>query len=160
VLERLRMSISPDECAHAVLDVVPLVMRCIRAEMRSHRAPDLSVPQFRTLVYLSQHDGSSLSDLAWHLGLTSPSASVMVNGLVGRGLVARQAHPVDRRRVTLALTPVGQAAMESARAMTRSRLAERLAELPEPERVTIVQAMCALTPVFAPVQGVETEAVR
>jgi DNA-binding MarR family transcriptional regulator len=146
------MPISPDECAHAVLDGVPLVMRSIRTEMRSHRAPDLSVPQFRALVYLSREVGPSLSNVAEHLGLTPPSTSVMMDGLVSRGLVARQVHPADRRRVTLELTPAGQAAMESAHEMTQSRLAERLAELPEPERAAIVQAMQALVAVFAVAQ--------
>ena len=41
------MRISPDDCAREVLEVVPLIMRAIRTDMRSHRTPDLSVPQFR-----------------------------------------------------------------------------------------------------------------
>jgi DNA-binding MarR family transcriptional regulator len=154
------MSVSPDECAHAVLDVVPLVMRCIRAEMRSHRAPDLSVPQFRALVYLSRQEGPSLSGVAEHLGLTPPSTSVMMDGLVSRGLVTRQVHSSDRRRVTLALTPAGHAAMESAHEMTGSRLAERLAELTEPERAVIVRAMQSMVAVFAGAQGTESGLVR
>jgi DNA-binding MarR family transcriptional regulator len=154
------MPVSPDECARAVLDVVPVVMRCIRAEMRSHRAPGLSVPQFRALVYLSQQQGPSLSGLAEHLGLTAPSTSVMVDGLVSRGLVERRAHPSDRRRVTLALTPGGQAAMESAHRMTEGRLAERLAGLQEPERAAVVHAMQALLAVFASAQGVGCETGR
>jgi len=135
-------------------------MRCIRAEMRSHRAPGLGVPQFRTLVYLSRQEGSSLSDVAEHLGLTAPSTSVMVDGLVSRGLVARQTHSGDRRRVTLALTPAGRAAMESAQASTESRLAERLAGLQEPERAAIVEAMQALLAVFTAVQVEEHRTVR
>jgi DNA-binding MarR family transcriptional regulator len=154
------MPVSPDECAHAVLDAVPLVMRSIRHEMRSHRAPDLSVPQFRALVFLSRHQGSSLSDVAAHLGLTAPSTSVMVNGLVSRDLVARRTDPTDRRRVTLALTPPGREAMESAYKMTESRLGDRLAELPEPGRAVIVEAMRALVPVFAAAQGADGERER
>lgn len=147
------MAVSPDECAHAVLEGVPLVMRYIRTEMRSHRAPDLSVAQFRALVYVSRQEGPSLSDVAEHLGLTAPSTSVMVEGLVSRGLVGRQVHPDDRRRVTLALTPAGQAGMESAHELTESRLAERLAELAAPDRAAIVQGMQALVAVFAATQG-------
>jgi DNA-binding MarR family transcriptional regulator len=154
------MSVSPDECAHAVLDAVPLIMRSIRHEMRSHRAPDLSVPQFRALVFLDHHEGSSLSDVAVHLGLTAPSTSVMVNGLVSRDLVARRTDPTDRRRVTLALTPPGREAMELAYKMTESRLGDRLAELPGSERVVIVRAMQALAPVFAAAQGADGEAAR
>jgi DNA-binding MarR family transcriptional regulator len=154
------MMATPDESAHAVLEAVPLVMRCIRSEMRSHRAPDLSVPQFRALVHLSRHRGASLSDVAGHLGLKAPSTSVMVNGLVSRGLVAREVDSSDRRRVTLALTASGQAAMEAAHEMTETRLAERLAVLPQAERAAIVQAMQALVAAFATASEPAPLAVR
>lgn len=154
------MLITPDDCAHEVLDVVPLVMRTIRAEMRSHRSADLSVPQFRVLVFLSHSDGASLSDVATHLGLTPPTTSVMIDGLVSRGLVAREADPGDRRRITLGLTPTGQATMASAQEITRTRLAERLAALSDSERLAIVQAMRTLRPIFAAEQQVEAEPAR
>lgn len=151
---------SPDDCARHVLDVVPLVMRFIRAEMRSHRTPDLTVPQFRLLVFLEGRTGASLSDAAAHLGLTSPSTSVLVNGLVNRGLVTRQAHPGDRRRLALALTSAGQEAMRSARASTRRRLAERLEALPEADRHAIMRAMHVLGSLFAPGQDAESNLMR
>ena len=43
-----------------VLEVVPTVMRFIRTQMRSHRSLDLSVPQFRALVFIERTDGASL----------------------------------------------------------------------------------------------------
>jgi len=154
------MPISPDECAHEVLDVVPLVMRTIRTEMRSHRAPGLTVPQFRVLVFLARNDGASLSDVAGHLGLTPPSTSVMVDGLVTRGLVTRRPDSRDRRRLTLALTSEGHAAMESARKFTRDCLAERLEALPESERATVVRAMQLLRPIFVSGKAEETDSEK
>jgi hypothetical protein len=50
--------------ARALLDVVPVIMRTIRTEMRSHRANDLTVPLFRSLMYLERHPGVALLDLA------------------------------------------------------------------------------------------------
>jgi DNA-binding MarR family transcriptional regulator len=149
------MVITSEDCAHAVLDAVPVIMRYIRTDMRSHRSEGLSVPQFRALVYLSQHKDSPLSHLAEHLGIRAPSASVMVEGLVSRDLVARRMHPKDRRRVALALTMAGQAAMEAAHRSTEGRLAERLAELDEPERAAVVQAMQAMLAVFDSTHRVE-----
>ena len=93
------MYTSPEECARQVLEAVPLVMLAIRTEMRRHRGSDLSVPQFRVLVYLNRHAGASLSDIAEHMGLTLPSMSKMIDGLVLRGLVLRRTNPADRRRV-------------------------------------------------------------
>src|SRR5512136_590260 len=98
------MTTSPDVCAQEILDVVPVVMRTIRAELRRHRTADLSVPQFRTLAFIDRQADASLSDVAEHIGLTLPSMSKIVESLVVRKFVTRQRHPPDGRRITLALT--------------------------------------------------------
>jgi hypothetical protein len=46
-------TLTPELCAQEVMETVPLVMRFIRKEMRSRRAPSLSVPQLRVLTFLS-----------------------------------------------------------------------------------------------------------
>jgi len=142
------MSLSPYECAREMVEVVPLIMRTLVGEMRRHRATDLSVPQFRTLAFLNRHEGACLSDVAEHIGLTLPSMSKMIDGLVTRRLVLRHVHPKDRRRVTLALTERGGGALQVAREATRAFLAGRLAPLPEPQLAAIVQVMGVLRPIF------------
>ncbi len=142
------MTVSPDACAQEILEVVPQVMRAIRAEMRRHRAADLSVPQFRTLSFIDRNPGTALSDAAEYIGLTLPSMSKLVDGLVTRKLVTRQTRLEDRRCMTLALTPRGQAALQASRAATRACLAEDLSASTERERQTIAQAMQLLKPLF------------
>ena len=148
----------PDDCAREVLEVVPLIMRAIRAELRSHRRPDLSLPQFRVLAFLSRHEGASLSDVAEHIGLTLPSMSKAIDGLVRRELVTRQVRPEDRRRVTLKLTQSGQTMLEAARAATQAHLGQLLTALPASERATVMQAMQVLHPIFAALPGPERKA--
>ena len=152
------MTISAEECAREVLDVVPQVMREIRSVMRSNRTEGLSVPQFRTLIFVHRHGGASLSEVADHIGVTLPSMSKLVDGLVGRGLVNREIDAGDRRRVMLTLTPEGVAILQRASSVTRQSLAERLTALDDSDRMTVVQAMQALRTVFATQQ--ETEANR
>ena len=147
---------SPDECARQILEAVPMVMRAIRSEMRSHRGADLSVPKFRVLIFLNRHEGASLSVIAEHLGLTLPSMSKMIDGLVARNMVTRQMDPKDRRRVTLVLTALGRSSMQSAYKATESRLAERLVVLPAAERRVIIEAMQVLASIF----GSDREAKR
>ena len=146
------MRISPDDCAREVLEVVPLIMRAIRTDMRSHRTPDLSVPQFRTLAFIDRNAGASLSDAADYIGLTLPSMSKIVDGLVARRLVIRQTHRADRRRMTLALTARGQARLQSAREAAQACLASSLASLSDIERAAIAEAMQAMRPIFTPRQ--------
>jgi DNA-binding MarR family transcriptional regulator len=144
------MGISSENCAREVLEVVPLVMGTIRGEMRQHRRSDLSVPQFRVLAYLDQHQGTSLSAVAEFIGLTLPSMSKLVDGLVARELVTRKMCEDDRRRMRLALTASGQSALQISRNGTQTRLSEALDGLSSAERETIAQAMRTLRRVFTP----------
>jgi len=143
------MPTSPKDTARAVLDVAPLVMRTIRAEMRNAGTLNLSVPQFRTLGFVARNPQTSLSAVAEHIGLALPSMSKLVDGLVERKLVLRQSHSDDRRRITLELTARGDALLQSAHASTQTALAKRLSTLSESERATVVCAMQILQPLFA-----------
>ena len=120
---------TPDACAHAVMETVPLVMRFIRAEMRRHGAPVLSVPQLRALAFLDRNGGACLFNVADHLGVTRPTASVIVDRLVRRGLLARADDPRERRRIALTLTPKGTRLLDEARSATRAWMAGVLAPL-------------------------------
>jgi DNA-binding MarR family transcriptional regulator len=150
------MLASPPECAGQILEIVPMVMLAIRTEMRSHRDSDLSVPQFRVLVYLHRHEWSSPSDIAEYMGLTRPSMSKMIDGLVTRQLVSRRMDPGDRRRVSLASTARGRKAMQAAYQATEARLAERLEALPVAKRRTILKAMEVLASIFGPGREAKT----
>ena len=108
------MSATPQICARELLEVTPAIIQAIRVEMRAQRQHDLSVPQFRALAFISNKPGSSLSAAAEHIGLTLPTMSVLVEGLVQRGLVQRVPDLRDRRRVLLTLTAEGKALHERA----------------------------------------------
>ncbi len=137
-----------EECARELLDVVPAVMQTIRAELRARRSVDISVPQVRALSFIDLNTAVSLSELAEHIGLTLPSMSKMIDGLVERGLVSRTEDPQDRRRVILCLTEAGRVTVETAQAATRAALSERMAGLEPDQRNAVVRAMDALRPLF------------
>jgi len=139
---------STGECAHEVLDAVPMVMRVIRNELRKYGAKEVSMPQFRTLNFVYRKEGVSLSEVADHIGLTLPTMSMLVDGLVTRGLINRQEDPEDRRRMTLMLTEPGRVRLESARGATVAYLEERLRQLSASDRATITTAMRTLRELF------------
>ncbi|HUO41689.1 MAG TPA: helix-turn-helix domain-containing protein, partial [Methylomirabilota bacterium] len=93
-----------DECAHEIIDVIPIIMRVIRSRLREHGAVEISIPHFRTLTFVYNNDGASLSDVAEHIGLSLSAMSTLVDGLVSAGLMAREENREDRRRMTLSLT--------------------------------------------------------
>lgn len=143
------MSKLRDVCAQALMDTTPQIIQSIRVEMRRGRGPDLSIPQFRTLRFIQRNPDSSLSDLAEHLGLTLPSASKLVDGLVKQKLLTRKESAEDRRRLTLMLTQTGTSIVDSARASARTHLTDKLKHLSDEDLETISQAMLILHPIFA-----------
>ncbi len=137
-----------ESAAQQVLEAVPLVMRAIRGQLRSHRRADISVPQFRAMAYIDQNEGASLSDLASHIGLTLPSMSKLVDGLVSRKLVARTSDSVDRRRICLALTPLGREGLRAAHRSTEKYLADTMSGLDEADLQGIARTMQILESLF------------
>lgn len=68
---------------------------------------ELTFAQARALIILAARKTLTLGQLASLLGVGNPTASVLVQQLVERGLVTRAEHPDDRRRTILALSEKG-----------------------------------------------------
>jgi DNA-binding MarR family transcriptional regulator len=139
---------SAASCAQHVLEVVPAVMRVIRQEMRRKTAAEMSVVQFRALALSDYRGGASVSELAEHIGLTMPSASKLIDGLVRRGYLRRRPDSTDRRKSILVATARGARAVELARRTTAKHLSGLLEAVPPEQLGAIEDAMSALRTVF------------
>ncbi|MBI5520603.1 MAG: MarR family transcriptional regulator [Desulfovibrio sp.] len=120
-------------CAERLLAIVPTLMQSLRVEMRAGRSSDLTVPQFRILVFFQIHPGAPLTQAAEHLGLSLPAASKLAEGMVGRGLLGRETCASDRRRISIALTPAGQEHLAAARRAAVSVFTGKLSGLTDME---------------------------
>ena len=136
------------QCAGALLEVLPGLMRFVRRQMRSRRTKALSVPQFRTLVQLRRCPAASLSRICEALGSTPPTVSRIVSGLVTQGLIARQTSPHDRRQLLLQLTPRGRQVIDRAWAGTREVLAERFLPLSSNQLDGLARSLALLDELF------------
>ena len=102
-----------------------------RARGRAAREPAagvLSLAQYHLLEPLAggPRTNRELAELA---GISAPTATRMVDGLLERKLVSRVEDPTDRRAVVISLTAKGRTALgkkESEYAERRSRLADAL----------------------------------
>lgn len=95
---------------------------------------DLSLPQYRVLVFLSEHDAAAASALAARLDVTRPTITAIVDGLVARGLVERRPAVDDRRRVEHHLTSTGDALLRAGDGAIVERLQAVAAHLGADER--------------------------
>ena len=84
-----------------------------RALERAAAARDLTLAQFRVLALIAAGDERS-SLLAERLAVAKPTITAVVDGLVERGFVAREAVAGDRRSIRVALTPSGVVALRAA----------------------------------------------
>lgn len=126
------------ECAALVMETIPLLMRFIRADMRSHSADALSIPQLRSLAFINRNPGASLSEVAEHLGVTCATASTTIERLVQRNLLQRTDNPTERRRVVLNLTQEGKLLLKQSQEKTRVHIADILEGL-TPEQVSHIE---------------------
>ena len=129
------------DCDRELMDTTPQIVQQIRIEIRSSRRQDLTIPQIRTLRYIQRNPNSSLLQLSEHLGLTPPSASKLVDGLVNHNMVIRRESTQDRRKLTLELSASGEEIVNNARAKAQQNLVDKLGIFSEQELRTIIRSM-------------------
>lgn len=73
---------------------------------------NMSTPQLKALLLISEEAGIRMRELARKLGGSFSNATVLVDRLVDRGLVERLADPQDRRVVLVQTADEGQQLIE------------------------------------------------
>ena len=104
---------------------------------------DLTLPQYRVLVFLDAGERPA-SHVAALLGVAPSTVTAAVDGLVARGLVERKADPEDRRKVVLALTSDGSAALQRGDDVVAARLDRLLGFLEPDEAETVLVGLAHL----------------
>jgi len=137
-----------DESLDAITDALLTASRLLVAiSARSIADVDqtLTIPQFRTLVILSNEGPINLATLAGLLGVQPSTTGRMVERLVGAGLIDRQPHPTSRRELVAELTARGRAVVKRVTANRRNELARVVEKMPQRERRGLVRALTAFT---------------
>jgi len=135
------------ESARDVLEIIPLVMRTVAAELRS--AGELPAPaHFGLLSCLSEHP-RTLTELASLQGVSLPTMSSSISLMADRGWVRRGAPENDRRTVMVEVTPNGRAALDRVARCAEAHLADILAQLDPPSRRRLHGGLGVLRKVFA-----------
>lgn len=93
-----------------------------------------SMLHFKILRFVAEHGTTSMKDIAAFLGVTPPSATVLVNRLVRSRELTRVAGAADRRTVQVALTPEGRKNLDSGCQLMVKRLGSILSRLSGAEK--------------------------
>src|ERR1700749_5115912 len=113
---------SLDEITDALLTASRLLV-AISARSIAQVDETLTIPQFRTLVILSNQGPMNLATLAGLLDVQPSAAGRMVDRLVGAELIDRQSHPTSRRELLAALTTRGRDVVRQVTAHRRAGIA-------------------------------------
>ncbi|MDP7702511.1 MULTISPECIES: MarR family transcriptional regulator [unclassified Mycobacterium] len=105
----------------------------------------ITIPQFRTLVILSNRGPVNLATLATSLGVQPSATGRMVDRLVSAGLIDRLPHPTSRRELLASLTKRGREVVAKVTANRRSEIARIVEKMPPAERHGLVRALTAFT---------------
>lgn len=135
------------DTAREILEIIPLVMRTVAAELRA--AGEMPAPAHFGLLSVLSVRPRMLSDLASLQGVSLPTMSNSISAMVERGWVRRVAPEGDRRVVMIDVTPVGRAALERVSRAAEAHLADVLATLDLPARRRLVGGLGVLRKVFA-----------
>jgi DNA-binding MarR family transcriptional regulator len=73
---------------------------------------DLGMGQLKAIMVLAKNQQLTVGGVARALGISEPSASILVEKLVTRGLAARETDPADRRRTLVLASAEGHELVE------------------------------------------------
>jgi DNA-binding MarR family transcriptional regulator len=106
------------------------------------RRPDshVSLSQLSALSTLAKEGAMTPGALAERERVRPPSMTRVIASLTALGLVARTAHPVDRRQVLVSVSPAGAQLIEAERRASQEWLSQRLAALDSGQRDALLTA--------------------
>ena len=132
--------------ARAVLAVMP---RFGRIAWQAAQQCGMTSPERGRLLWVIGDKPVRAGLVAQQLKLSAGAVTELVEGLVGEGLVRRDADPDDRRAVVLALTSEGRRVRERYELAASSAVAQVLGRLKPPQRRRLRAAFADLNAAFA-----------
>lgn len=107
-----------------------------RGRSRASERPDakLTPAQYHLLAALEGGQALAVGELAAAAGVSSPTATRMLDGLEREGLVRREPVPEDRRRISVTTTEAGASALAETRALVDDARERLFAQLSPAER--------------------------
>ena len=113
----------------------------LRRISQEDRATGLSAARLSALSVVVYGGPLTVGDLARRERVAAPTISRLVEALVQKGLLTREARAGDRRVVQLLATPRGRRVLEQGRARRILRLAGELRALPAGELLALEKAV-------------------
>lgn len=136
-----------EESSESTEPVVDAVVRASRAlvgitvRALNSVSDEVTLPQLRTLVVVSQQGPQTVSALAERLDVHASTMTRMCSRLVSRGLVVRKPSALDRREVVIELTTPGQGLVDEVMDKRRREIDSVVRRMSTDDRDRVVAAL-------------------
>ena len=118
--------------------------RLMAAHAPEVNAIDITMAQTKALYVVFASGSLRMSELAARLGVTSSTATGLVDRLVELDLLSRRDDAADRRQVVVTTTSKAEASMEHFRELNARRMRELLGRVSADDLVAIERSIVAL----------------
>lgn len=99
-----------------------------------HNGQKLSAHQASILDHLDSNEGTSILEIARHLGVTASTMSLSIDRLERAKYLRRERDSIDRRRILVYLTAAGERIKRQAKVLEPELVGALLDRLPAPQR--------------------------
>ncbi|MFL5962814.1 MAG: MarR family winged helix-turn-helix transcriptional regulator [Gaiellaceae bacterium] len=135
---------SPDDTRQILEGLSAVTRQMARASGGPDDGPPMTSTQRLALFETAIGGPVRLSELAERMGITAPTASRAVDGLVDLGLLERLPDPADRRAVRIDVTRAGRKHVEERKVRAAAALEPAVAALSEQDRARLAALLTRL----------------
>jgi DNA-binding MarR family transcriptional regulator len=139
---------SPNDTRQILEGLSAVTRRLARASGGAEEGPPMTSTQRLALFETAIGGPLRLSDLAERMGVTAPTASRAVDGLVELGLLERLPDPGDRRAVRIDLTRSGRKDVEERKGRAVAALQPAAGALSAQDRARLAALLVRLADAF------------
>jgi DNA-binding MarR family transcriptional regulator len=132
------------------IDISIMAVRLIRWLRAVDEAPTLSGPEASALSVIIHSEGVSPSVLAELEQVRRPTITRVINRLIERGLIQRDAHLSDKRSTTLVVTNEGQRLWDAGQLRKIQPLKDRVEGLSANDMAVLEAALPVLSTITEP----------
>jgi DNA-binding MarR family transcriptional regulator len=133
-------AVSDEELTEAIL-LAGRAMVAVAVRSLTTAEEEVTLPQYRALVMLSDGGPKRLADLAADLAVSPSTATRMCDRLVRKGLITRRRDESDRREVSLEPTDKGLRLLHEVMDRRRREVRAVLQSIPEAARPQLVASL-------------------
>jgi DNA-binding MarR family transcriptional regulator len=100
--------------------------------------------QCEAMMCIKKHKNSHMGDIAQHFSTTMPTATALIDKLIGAKYVKRENDPTDRRVVRVNLTNSGEKLLDEAMKHKTEKMNKLLSYLPEQDKLNLLRILNTL----------------